>query len=562
MNKQRFIVVILLLLSSISLNVLFSKDNHNHTRKCGLNLVLNPESREKLQRALKYKDGQLDVGQKYFISKNNLFKIHYDTIGVHAPQITDNDKNGVPDYIDSVAYYFEYAYKVQVEEIGYKSPIPDRGGRGSDHYDVYIWDLGNSDNPNDVPYHEGGTYGLTIPTEDDIISYEPFQRTYSFIVVDNDYSPNDSVRIENNGPKFRAYKETGIDALKITASHEFQHAIQFLYGIPEPAAITMMEMCGVAMEIRLFPESKDYIQYVKNIFSNLSAYPFGIDNQHAGYGFSIFAKYILQNYGDNILKNMWELVGKNIEIYRALDSSFKLNNLNFIDEFEKFTKWIYYTGDRAIDNLYFDNAIELPEIRFDRTLVYSPPSISSSRGLLPLEVGAVRYFVKGSGNKGDDTLDILYTNIDRQSASSQFSISRDYNYILTEFEGDGRKLLEKLNLYYGDNSDNRYIRTQIIEKPGVNTIAIEYAFPNPYNPIVDEKIYFPTPETAEIYDYATLTIYNTEMLPLITHKDKIGVSNNKRVIALDKLDLQSGVYIYGVHTKDNYVIGKFTIIRK
>lgn len=554
-------MIIFLILSLISLNISISKELHSH--KCGLNLMLNPETREKLQREILYsKDDIPLVGQKSFISENNLFKIHYDTIGYNAPSLIDNNKNGTPDYIDSVAYYFERAYQVQVEEIGYISPIPDGGGRGSAHYDIYIWDLGNSNLPNEVPYDKGGLYGLTMWTESDIIVYEPFQKSYTFIVIDNNYSPTDSVREQNSNVRYPAYKETGIDGLKITAAHEFQHAIQFMYGLSNPGAITIMEMCGVAMEFRLYPESKDYLQYVKNIFSNLAAYPFGADNAQAGYGFSIFAKYILQNYGDKILKNMWELVGNNVELYSALETSFLMNNLNFVDEWQKFTKWIYYTGERASDGEYFDNAQELPEIKFDRTLVYTPPSISSFRGIRALEIGALRYFIKGTENREDDTLDILFSNIDIQSASSQYEIFRDYKFVITSESGDGRFLLDKLGLYLGDDCDTNYIKTQYIIRAGEKTNTIDFAFPNPYNPIVDEKIYFPTPNDAEIYDFATLTIYNTEMLPIFTKKDRIGVSNGKRVISIDKLDLQNGNYIFGVHTKKNYIIGKFSIIRK
>jgi len=554
-------MIIFLILSLVWLNISIAKEYHS--LKCGMDFLLNPETREKLQRAIFYSDDDIPlVGQKQFISPNNLFKIHYDTIGYNAPSLVDKNNNGTPDYIDSVAYYFEKAYQIQVEEIAYLSPIPDGGGRGSDHYDIYIWDLGNSNLPHEIPYDKGGLYGLTMWNEDDIIVYEPFQKSYTFIVIDNNYSPTDSVRELNSNVKYPAYKETGIDGLKITAAHEFQHAIQFMYGLSSPAPITIMEMCGVAMEFRLYPESKDYLQYVKNIFSNLSAYPFGVDNAQTGYGFSIFAKYILQNYGDKIFKNMWELVANKVELYEALKNSFYMNKLDFYEEWNKFSKWIYYTGERAIDGEYFDNAKELPEIKFDRTLVYSEPSISSSRGTRPLEIGALRYIVKGTGIKGDDTLDILFNNYDTKSASEQYLIFRDYNYTLTSEKGDGRTLLDKLGLYFGNNSDNDYINTQIIERVGTKSTAIEYAFPNPYNPQVDERIYFPTPDDAEVYDYATLTIYNTEMLPIYTKKDRIGVSNNKRVIALDKLDLQSGIYIYGIHTKSNYAIGKLSIIRK
>ena len=106
------------------------------------------------------------------------------------------------------------------------------------------------------------------------------------------------------------------------------------------------------------------------------------------------------------------------------------------------------------------------------------------------------------------------------------------------------------------------MHTHYIQKPGGRTVAIDFAFPNPYNPNIDDKVYFPAPKDSEIYDNATLTIYNTEMLPIFSKKGKIGVSNGNRVISVEKLDLQNGVYIFGVHTKDNYSIGKFSIIRK
>ncbi len=555
---HKLIIVVVALF--ITTNLLLSREIHSD--KCGLSLFLNPSSRNELQRSIKYtKDNIPDVGQKYYISKNNLFKIYYDTVGYNAPSLIDNDNNGVPDYIDSVAFYFEYAYEVQVNQIGYRSPIPDKGNRGSDHYDVYIWDLGNSNEPNEDPYDRGGLYGITMWTDKDIITYEPFQRNYSYIVIDNNYSPTDSVRILNSNIRYPAYKETGINALKITISHEFQHAIQFMYGLSYPATITIMEMCGVAMEFRLFPETRDYLQYIKNIFSNLAAYPFGVDNNQTGYGFSIFAKYVIQNYGDKIFKNMWELVGNNVELYKALDSSFTINHLSFSQEWQKFTLWIYYTGARAIPNEYFDNAAELPEIKFDRTNLFSPPAVSNTRGTRSLEVGAVRYVVKGKDNREDDTLDILYSNTDIQSASEQYQIFRDYSYTLTNID-DGRILLDKLGLFLEDNSNKNYIKSQYIQRVGETTKSIDYAYPNPFNPNSNEYIYFPSPKDAKLYDNATLVIYNTEMLPLYTQKGTIGVNNNKRVFSSNEINLQNGIYIYGVHTKDNYTIGKLTILRK
>ncbi|HRP01399.1 MAG TPA: hypothetical protein PLE30_02015 [Candidatus Kapabacteria bacterium] len=564
MNANSIIFIISLFFVFLSISNSFAKGKYHN--KCGFNLSLDPNSIDELQRTLKLDQDRIPkVGQKQFVSNNNLFKIHYDTTGYNAPDLTDLDNNGTPDYIDSVAYYCEYAYNVQVNEIGYKSPIPDGGNRGSDHYDIYIWDLGNSDNP-DTPqgedYDQGGLYGLTLWNDKDAISFTPFQRTYSFMVLDNNYSPFDSVRLKNSNERYPAYKTNGIEALKITISHEFQHAIQCIYGISVPAPMTIMEMCGVAMEFRLFPESTDYLQYITKIFSNLSAYPFGVENKYTGYGFSIFAKYIMQNYGDGILKNMWELVGNNIELYRALDSSFTLNKLSFKNEWATFTKWAYFTGSRAIEGEYFSDAKKLPEIKFDRNLVYSKPSISSFRGTRPLEIGALRFQIKGTDHNSDDTLDILYSNNDAKSASQQIEIYRNYNYYLTEYNDNTYIPLKLINMFYKNLSDTNYIISQIIQRPGNITTNIDYAYPNPYNPNSNNMIYFPAPTNSKVYENATLVIFNTEMLPIISKKDKLSLNETKRVFSYENLDLQNGVYIYSVATSANYTIGKFTIVRK
>jgi len=103
-------MIILIILSMLAFSITQSKENHSH--KCGLSLMLNPDTRDNLLREIILNNDVPTVGQKNFISKNNLFKIHYDTVGYNAPSLVDINKNGVPDYIDSVAFYFETAYQV------------------------------------------------------------------------------------------------------------------------------------------------------------------------------------------------------------------------------------------------------------------------------------------------------------------------------------------------------------------------------------------------------------------------------------------------------------------
>jgi len=561
-TKYSYFFLILLFFVFFSINSF----SHNH-HKCGLNILLDKDKRERLQRTIFFDSlGNPKVSHRYHISKNNLFKIYYDTTGYNAPPMQDKDKNGVPDYIDSVAYYFEKSYFYQVVELGYLSPIPDNMGRGSDHYDIYIWDLGNSDNPNDDPYDQGGYYGLTSTSDNDIFTYQPFVRAYSYIIIDNDFSPNDSIRTKG-GKSSPAYKITGIDALKITAAHEFQHAIQFMYGLSTPSNINIMEMCAVAMEFNLYPEIEDYIQYVSNIFKNLSQYPFGVDNSQTGYGFSIFAKYLKEKFGLGIFKDLWNNVLEGYEVFSALEKAIEKFNTNFKDIWTEFLFWIYHTGNRAIEGKYFPNAKSLPEVKFDKVINYSPPAVNLSKSLRPLEIGFIRFnFEAVEQTFSNDTLDIIYCNTDLNSAKNQYIITNSYFFQVSETIFNNAEYLNKINKYFIDKCDDNidYFK---IELPGKKTNEISYAYPNPFNNLLEDEIIFPAPENAKLYDNAQIIIYNTELIPIFIKNKKIVINGTNRTISINKneldfANLSSGIYLFAVHTLNDYIYGKFTIISK
>jgi hypothetical protein len=534
--------------------------------KCGFSIISDKDKSEKLLRHVSLDTNDLPaVSHKIIISPNNLFAIHYDTTGVNAPSPIDLNHNGISDYVDSVCYYFERAYFIQVDSIGYKSPYPDNGGRGTPQYDVYLWDLGNSDaDTSDANYDQGGYYGYTMWQDtDQIYPISIFPKTYSYIVIDNDFSPTDSVRPKSkeNIISRKAFTETGINALKITASHEFQHAVQLMYG--NPSAYTIMEMCGVAMEFRLYPESKDYIQYVSNIFKNANVYPFGVDNPQTGYGFSIFARYLIQNFGDKPLKRLWELVSDGIITYKALDSSLIELGTSFPAEWQKFLDWCYYTGSRAVEDKYFPDARQLPELVFynkDNSF-YSPPSISNSGNLRPLEIRALRFNFKGVENNPNYTLDIMLGNIDIKSAANQTEPITKYEVQVTGEQVDGSQKLEGINYYYKDSYDKQKV---VLNKYGTIPAGIDYAYPNPYNINKDNQILFPAPENAELYDEADLNVYTSDMIPVYSEKSKVIAYNKHRVVLWDNIpaDISNGIYIFGVRNKDNIKLGKFSVIRK
>ena len=44
------------------------------------------------------------------VSEQYPLRVHFDTSGEDAPDQTDTDQNGIPDYVDSTLVYLEYAW--------------------------------------------------------------------------------------------------------------------------------------------------------------------------------------------------------------------------------------------------------------------------------------------------------------------------------------------------------------------------------------------------------------------------------------------------------------------
>ena len=72
--------------------------------------------------------------QTFTISPSDHFYIHYDITGNAAPDLTDADENGIPDYIDEVGMIADLAHHVLINIMGYaEEPFDGEGG-----YDIYI----------------------------------------------------------------------------------------------------------------------------------------------------------------------------------------------------------------------------------------------------------------------------------------------------------------------------------------------------------------------------------------------------------------------------------------
>ncbi len=206
------------------------------------------------------------------------------------PALVDRNRNGIPDWVDRTRRVFGRVWSKQVGQLGYRAPKSDRRSKNrgpNGKLDIYIADVGAK-----------GLYGYC--TSDD-----PARRrsrsVSAYCVVDNNFA-----RRQFGGGA------TGIRALRVTAAHEFFHAVQYSYDWRED--LWLMEGTATWMEDEIFNGINDNRQYLKT--SPLSPerfwYPLDYYTPNPGsadanykYGVWIFWRYLSERYGRNIVRAVW-----------------------------------------------------------------------------------------------------------------------------------------------------------------------------------------------------------------------------------------------------------------
>jgi hypothetical protein len=212
-----------------------------------------------------------------FLSAGGHFNIHYASSGSDAPPAGDANGNGIPDWVEKVASVFEEVYSGEVLVMGY-SPAPTGGGKP---YDVYLQDLGNR-----TPQYLGETTSDTLLTA---------TSAASFISIDNDFV------------EFPGY--TPEEYLKITAAHEYHHAIQYGYNYYFDAWYA--EATSTWIEDEVFDAVNQLYGYLPAYLQNLQL---ALDCQPAsvtkgcGYGRWILNRYLVEMKGRDFIKSIWELL--------------------------------------------------------------------------------------------------------------------------------------------------------------------------------------------------------------------------------------------------------------
>lgn len=272
-----------------------------------------------------------------YASPSGHFRLHYDIAGAHAVNSSDSNGDTVPDYVEEAAAIFDSVWAREVDQMGYNAPPSDGTQGGGSQYDVYIIDFAEA------------VYGYTIPegTQDG--------KTTSYIQVDNDYLES-------------LYPTRGLDGLRVTAAHEFFHAIQFGYCGDRNDLRWWMEICATWVEDVVYNDVNDYYNYLGAFFDSPGS---SLDRMNSSrdyypYGAALFAHYLEHRFGQETIRTIWEgLDAAGSYDLGVFDEALRPTGLEAA--VQEFAVWCYFTGSRARPGLFFPEAAYYPEMVISRT---------------------------------------------------------------------------------------------------------------------------------------------------------------------------------------------------
>lgn len=459
------------------------------------------------------------------VSPSGFFRVHY-RLDSWAPTYNPVD----------LAKALDSTYNYEVNYLGYLPPVSDNGEGGDDKYDVYI----SPETPAD--------YGETKF----LLNSQP-----SFIIIQNEF--------------INTYTH-GIDAARVTAAHEFHHAIQISnYGFFNKDTF-FYELTSTAMEEFVFDDVNDYYGYIPSIFNN----PNKTFTEIYTYSLALYYIYLQERFdkeeanplkGHQIIKRAWELFANNKDAFYSLALALFEYGTTFEYEYNTFGIWCYFTGYRANPQLYFEEGEYYPLIRPLNGFVPYPYEPPRKEYQLQLNQISNNYLVFDVGDI--DTLVSLITYADIEGFTNGRTGTASVKYILEKSEtSSGKKIV---NDFYStiESSEIEFLKESNIFN---NTIVsggeftreeVDFAFPQPFKYSASFNDVLNIPASLNSLGYADLNIYTTSMD--LVYSDRLAISNGQKVVVKwngrdeSGKKLPTGIYIYVTKSDDTVKKGKLVI---
>ncbi len=303
-------------------------------------------------------------------SPSGHFTLHYDLTGMHAVPSKDSLGNGIPDYIDSAAVILDHVWQVEIDQLGFRPP-PDADGNPVQSYPVFFSSM--------------AYYGLTSFDINQDIAALPGNNYVSYLELHRDYASS-------------IFATKGLEGLKVTAAHEFHHAIQLGYqfrwsmenGYLVYPDVFFLEMTSTFMEDYVYDQINDYVQYVNRLIPNLETKAFDEADGNTEYANALFLHLLTQKFGVQILRDIWD----NLIAYpalQAIDQTLRQYGSSFAECYGQYASWFYFTGSNSRPGSFFRDAQLFNLFR----IKYAPDWLE--KPLLPLHMRFNLLYVESSG---------------------------------------------------------------------------------------------------------------------------------------------------------------------
>lgn len=498
-----------------------------------INPRLQPTEHLELRQSLLSGRPQTDVS---ILSPGGKFRIHFDTSSAnqHLPAMVDGNGNRIANshyqYADTVAQIFDSVWRAEITTFRFVPPPSDSAGGGNE-YDIYIQDLG----PNNFGYTQPETTFVVTPGK-----MNP--RLPSYIVIDNDFG--------------YGFRTKGVAGARVTAAHEFFHAIQVGgYGTWFDD-FYFYEMTAESMEPVVFPSVKDYVNDIKAYFNNIESIPLYASGSYPGYERAIWGVYLTQRYGIQLMAKIWERV----ELERpmpAMVNAFTLENISLPQAFASFTLWNFFTGVRADTILYYKDGNLFPPLNFSETRditagVYT--YLRTAKSYTMQYVRAVR---------SSDTVDFKISNVNTADALADSHQVFNYSLGVAPDVVSGWSALPN-GISYNFNVSSPFTWKVLVGADSVGIFSPLNAspFPNPFRPKDTPAIYFPIPSSRvseiTLYIFSSSLELQTQMIPQYDYERKSvrwdGRNSKGEFVA-------SGIYFYILKGEGIEVKGKFAVVQ-
>jgi FlgD Ig-like domain len=283
---------------------------------------LSPETIELIESYLYVEKSRLA-----YTSPSGHFLLTYETSGSDAvPTLDTNPANGVPDYVEKVALYFDQSWESEVDTHGFQAPP-----------------IGSGTYP--ISFAQQQSYGYTTVVNSGtgmtrIVMHPNFQG----------FPPNDD-------PEGNVW-----GAAKVTAAHEFKHATQFITSRWSEGGWN--EVDATWAEDLVFDDVNDYYNYLPGE-SPIRHPEISLDGGSTGTGSyedCVWQIWMSETWGVGIITDYWNWRASHTG-QSVMDSWVTIlgnYGVTLAEGWAQFTAWNYGTGYRAVSGIGYGEADRYP----------------------------------------------------------------------------------------------------------------------------------------------------------------------------------------------------------